>query len=129
MLPAMPEPAPPDATARAAALRRALAEHAHRYHALDAPTISDAAYDALAEELRALEARHPALADAASPSEAVGAPPLAGFAPAPHLAPMLSLANARDEAELRAWPPRMVAHLARESIAAPAFAYVVEPKI
>ena len=115
--------------ARAAGLRAEIAEHDRRYHLLDDPTIGDDAYDALVAELRALEAAHPELVVADSPTRRVGAPASAAFAPAPHPVPMLSLANARDEAELRAWVERVRGHLAREGIADPALRYVVEPKI
>ena len=81
---------------RAAELRRELAHHNHRYYVLDDPIIGDDAYDSLLDELRRIEAEHPELLTPDSPTQRVGAAPLEKFAPARHLRPMLSLANARD---------------------------------
>lgn len=86
--------------ARIEELRRELTEHAYRYHVLDRPTISDAAYDVLYRELEELEARHPELTSPDSPTARVGAPPLDRFEPAPHRFPMLSLQNAFSVEEL-----------------------------
>jgi len=88
-------------------LRRQIEEHNYRYFALDAPTISDAAYDALLRELRDLEARFPAVQTPDSPTQRVGAPPAAAFAEVIHRQPMLSLANAFSEEELEAWDRRL----------------------
>ncbi len=118
-----------DAGTRAAELRRLIEHHNRAYYALDAPEVGDDVYDALMDELRALEAANPELLTPDSPTQRVGAKPLAKFAQARHLQPMLSLANARGEDELRAWVERMRAHLAREGIAEPRFTYVAEPKI
>src|ERR1700753_1015499 len=71
-----------------------IAEHDRRYHTEDAPTISDADYDALRRRYTALEKAHPSLADAESQSRKVGAAPSARFAKIRHAAPMLSLDNA-----------------------------------
>jgi len=95
-----------DPAARAAQLRRELGHHNHRYYVLDDPDISDADYDALINELRALEAEHPDLRTSDSPTQRVGARALERFAPAEHRQPMLSLANATSEEELRAWVQR-----------------------
>ena len=92
-------------------LRERIRHHLYRYHVLDAPEISDAAFDALMEELRALEAAHPELVTPDSPTQRVGAPPAEGFRPVTHPQPMLSLANAFDEEELRAWHKRVRAGL------------------
>ncbi len=82
----------PDALVqRAAWLRRELDEHAHRYYVLDAPTIADAQYDALFRELQQLEAAHPELVVADSPTRRVGGAPRAEFAPVRHAVPMLSI--------------------------------------
>jgi DNA ligase (NAD+) len=110
-------------------LKRALEEHAHRYYVLDDPTIGDAQYDALLDELRALEREHPELASADSPTRRVGAEPVGKLEKVTHPEPMLSLPNARTEEELRAWVERMRNHLAREGIENPEFEFVVEPKI
>ncbi|MDQ3644768.1 MAG: NAD-dependent DNA ligase LigA, partial [Actinomycetota bacterium] len=96
----MTEPAPQD---RVAEVRRLLEYHNHRYYVLDDPEISDAGYDALIGELRDLEELHPELRTPDTPSQRVGGRPLERFEPVQHLQPMLSLANARDEDELRAW--------------------------
>jgi len=120
---------PPDPTARAAQLRELLQHHAHRYYVLDDPEIGDDDYDALFDELRALEAAHPALVTPDSPTQRVGGGAVSSLGKVDHLQPMLSLANARDAGELRGWVARMRRHLAREGIADPAFAYVCEPKI
>jgi DNA ligase (NAD+) len=119
---------------RAEELRRELAEHNHRYYVLDDPVIGDDAYDALLDELRAIEAEHPELLTPDSPTQRVGGAVVGGgvvskLEKVEHLQRMLSLANARSEEELRAWVARMRAHLAREGIEDPEFAYVAEPKI
>jgi DNA ligase (NAD+) len=114
---------------RAAELREELHEHGYRYYVLDDPVIGDAEYDALLDELRAIEAEHPELLTPDSPTQRTGGEPLDRLDKVTHLQPMLSLANARGEEELRAWIERMRNHLAREGIAAPDFRYVAEPKI
>jgi DNA ligase (NAD+) len=123
------EAAPPDLAARAAELRRELAFHGHRYYVLDDPVIGDDAYDALLDELRAIEAAHPQLVTPDSPTQRVGAEPVSHLEKVRHLQPMYSLANARSEQELQAWIERMRGHLAREGIEDPEFQYVVEPKV
>jgi DNA ligase (NAD+) len=110
-------------------LRRALEYHGHRYYVLDDPEIGDDAYDALLDELRALEAEHPELLTPDSPTQRVGGTPISKLEKVSHLQPMLSLANVRSADELRAWIARMRSHLAREGIEDPDFAYVAEPKI
>jgi DNA ligase (NAD+) len=115
--------------ARAAELRRELNFHGHRYYVLDDPVIGDDRYDALLDELRALEAEHPELVTPDSPTQRVGGEPVSHLEKVTHLQPMLSLANARSEDELRGWIERMRGHLAREGIADPRFEYVVEPKV
>ena len=111
---------------RAAELRRVLEHHNHRYYVLDEPEIGDDEYDALLDELRDIEAEHPELRTPDSPTQRVGAKPLDRFEPVSHLQPMLSLANARNEEELRAWDAR-VRKLAGED--APEITYGTEPKI
>ncbi|HVA19774.1 MAG TPA: NAD-dependent DNA ligase LigA [Solirubrobacteraceae bacterium] len=110
-------------------LRSTLEEHAYRYYVLDDPAIGDGEYDALLDELRELEREHPELASKDSPTQRVGAEPVGKLEKVPHLEPMLSLGNARNEEELRAWVERMRNHLAREGIKSPKFEFVVEPKI
>jgi DNA ligase (NAD+) len=116
-------------TKRAAQLRDELNEHGYRYYVLDDPTITDDKYDALLDELRAIEAEHPELLTPDSPTQRTGGPPVSTLAKVTHRQPMLSLANARSEEELRAWIARMRNHLAREGIEDPEFQYVAEPKI
>ena len=114
---------------RAAELRRQLDYHNHRYYVLDDPEISDADYDALLGELRALEVEHPELLTRDSPTQRVGAKPLERFPPARHLQPMLSLANARNEEELRAWLERSERLLNKEGVSDAAIQFVTEPKV
>ena len=121
--------APKDAAALAAELRRELEHHNHRYYVLDDPEVGDDAYDALLDELRALEAEHPALLTPDSPTQRVGGRPLDKFQQVRHPQVMLSLGNARSEEELRAWVERMRNRLAREGISEAQFDYVCEPKI
>ena len=80
--------------ARIEALRSQIERHNRLYYVYDAPEIPDAAYDRLMRELLDLEAEHPALVTADSPTQRVGAAPLAGFAEVVHRVPMLSLDNA-----------------------------------
>jgi len=92
--------------ARAAELRRLIERANQAYYALDRPEISDAEYDRLFRELQALEAAHPELRTPDSPTGRIGAEPAAAFRKHRHLVPMLSLANAFNEAELREWEER-----------------------
>jgi DNA ligase (NAD+) len=121
--------APREVAARAAQLRDELREHGYRYYVLDDPVIGDDEYDALLDELRGIEAEYPELLTPDSPTQRVGGQPIDRLEKVRHLQPMLSLANARSEEELRAWIARMRNHLAREGIEQPEFAYVAEPKI
>ena len=84
----------PDAAARAAQLREQIAHHNSLYYELDRPDISDADYDALMSELRALEREHPELVSPDSPTQRVGGAPSGKFPKVRHVVPMLSLANA-----------------------------------
>jgi DNA ligase (NAD+) len=114
-----------DPAARAEALREQIRLHNYRYYVLDDPIISDAEYDALMRELRAIEEQHPELVTPDSPTQRVGAPAAERFAKVRHPQPMLSLANAFDEAGLRAWHDRVVRLLDGAS----RIAWVCEPKI
>src|SRR3954466_2069115 len=114
---------------RAEELRKQLSYHGHRYYVLDDPEITDDVYDKLLDELRAIEAEHPELLTPDSPTQRIGGESVSKLEKVTHLQPMLSLANARSEAELRAWVDRMRNHLAREGISEPAFEFVCEPKI
>jgi len=97
-------------------LREEIRHHNYRYHVLDAPEISDEAYDALMGELRALEAAHPELVTPDSPTQRVGAPPSDAFRTVIHPEPMLSLANAFSEEDLRAWHKRVMTGLGDRSV-------------
>ncbi|MEA2297071.1 MAG: ligase [Solirubrobacteraceae bacterium] len=119
----------PEAAERAQELRSILIHHEYRYYVLDDPEIGDDEYDALFDELRAIEAAHPELVTRDSPTQRVGGAPVSRLGKVTHLLPMLSLANARSEEELRAWVARMRGHLAREGIDEPTFEFVCEPKI
>jgi DNA ligase (NAD+) len=118
-----------DPAARAAELRRALDYHGYRYYVLDDPEIGDDQYDALLDELRAIEAANPELITPDSPTQRVGGEPVGELEKVRHPQSMLSLGNARSADELRAWIQRMRNHLAREGIEDPDFEYVAEPKI
>lgn len=89
------------------ALRAEIVHHEHLYYVEDAPVITDAQYDALMKRLKALEAEQPELVTPDSPTQRVGGKPKDGFAKVPHSRPMLSLDNAYNEGELRAWTDRV----------------------
>ncbi|HAL61867.1 MAG TPA: DNA ligase (NAD(+)) LigA, partial [Chloroflexi bacterium] len=108
---------------RIEALRRVIRYHAYLYHVLDSPEISDAEYDALVRRLEELERAHPELITPDSPTQRVGAPPVEAFGEVEHRVPMLSLDNAFNEEELRAWEKR-IRRLLDEK-----FEYVLEPKV
>ena len=110
--------------ARAAALRSQIADHDHRYYVLDDPKISDAKYDALFQELRDLEERHPELITADSPTQRVGGAPLPEFTPVRHRQPMQSLRKANDAEELHDFDRRVRETLSREPVD-----YSAEPKL
>jgi DNA ligase (NAD+) len=112
------------AAQRAAKLREKIDEANHRYHVLDAPVLTDAEYDALLRELEALEAAHPQLRSADSPTQRVGAAARGEFAPVQHAKPMLSLANAFSEQEVRDFVARIADQTGE---AEPTFC--VEPKL
>jgi len=114
----------PSPKKRVEELRAQIRQHNDLYYGKDSPEISDADYDLLVRELRDLEAAHPELADADSPSEAVGSSDITTFDPVVHAVPMTSLDNAMDEDELRAWGERVVKGLGDVPIA-----YVCELKI
>ena len=113
-----------DALQRIAELREAIHHHDYLYYVEARPDVSDAEYDALMRELRALETEHPELVTPDSPTQRVGGTPTALFTPVEHRTPMLSLDNAMTEDDLREFAVR----LARFRPGAE-FAYVCEPKI
>jgi len=91
---------------RAEQLRAELRRHEHLYYVLDAPEVSDAAYDALTNELKRIEAEHPELVTPDSPTQRVGGKPAEGFQKVAHSRPMLSLDNVYSFEELAAWEAR-----------------------
>jgi DNA ligase (NAD+) len=95
-----------DPAARATELRELIRKHEHAYYVLDMPEISDAEFDALFLELRKMEDEHPELVTADSPTQRVGGEASEQFAKVRHRSPMLSLQNAFDEAEIRAFDKR-----------------------
>jgi DNA ligase (NAD+) len=112
------------AAVRYAELVDALRKHDHLYYVEDAPEIDDRQYDRLFTELKKIEAEHPELIRADSPTGRVGAAPKAGFVRVRHGARMYSLDNTYDEADLEAFLDRVQSGLDREDVA-----YVVEPKL
>jgi DNA ligase (NAD+) len=96
-----------EATPRVDELREQLNYHSYRYHVLDDPEVSDAEYDELMKELRALEERFPELITPDSPTQRVGATPADLFTPVEHRSPMLSLDNAFTRDELAVWATRV----------------------
>ncbi len=111
--------------ARVEELRTLVEHHAYRYHVLDDPEIDDAGYDALYDELQALEEAFPELASADSPTRRVGAAPAAGFTKVEHLAPMGSLEKVTTSEALEKWAADVRKRLASDE----PVAYVIEPKI
>jgi DNA ligase (NAD+) len=93
--------------ARIAKLRDEVNYHLYRYHVLDAPVITDGEYDKLYHELNQLEQANPKLITADSPTQRAGAEPLDGFDKIKHAAPILSLANAFNVEDLKAWRERI----------------------
>src|SRR6184192_3960135 len=112
-LPPLPPPLPlkeagQQQHSRAAELRVILTRASHQYYVLDRPTISDAEYDQLFRELQELEQNFPECLAPDSPTLRIGAEPQSQLAKHEHLRPMLSLGNAFDDEELRAWEERLV---------------------
>jgi DNA ligase (NAD+) len=109
---------------RVDALRKAIEKLDYDYYILDQPTATDAEYDALLRELRAIEAEHPELVTPESPTQRVGISPQGRFSQIRHPLPMLSLSNVYDRGGLDAWAARLERILPRGN-----FTYVTEPKI
>jgi DNA ligase (NAD+) len=108
---------------RAAELRERLADANYRYHVLDEPNIPDAEYDALMRELESIEAAHPNLRTADSPTQRIGATPSREFAQVRHAIPMLSLSNAFSDQEVEDFARRIRERLERRNLE-----FSVEPK-
>jgi DNA ligase (NAD+) len=114
-----------DAQTRLDELRDRVNHHLHRYHVLDEPEISDAEYDRLFDELKALEEEHPDLITPDSPTQRVGAPPSERFRKVEHLTPMGSLEKVTDDESLFKWADDVRKRLDSDE----PVAYVIEPKI
>ncbi len=110
--------------ARATKLRQQLEDASYRYHVLDEPNIPDAEYDRLLRELDELEAAHPELLTADSPTQRVGSAPSSRFAEVRHAIPMLSLGNAFSEGEVRDFVRRI-----EEKLGRPILEFSAEPKL
>jgi DNA ligase (NAD+) len=109
---------------RIAQLREIIQDHNYRYYVMDDPTIADGEYDSLLRELQSLERENPNLVTSDSPTQRVGSHPVSKFGTIKHRIPMLSLANAMNEAELVAFDGRMQKGLDQESVI-----YMAEPKL
>jgi DNA ligase (NAD+) len=109
---------------KAQQLRETIRRQEHQYYVLDSPQITDTEYDALVRELQQLEAEHPELLTPDSPTQRVGGKPREGFQKSPHSSPMLSLDNALNEGELRAFDNRV-----RELLGGAPYRYVAELKM
>jgi len=114
----------PDPATEAESLRDTIRHHEHQYYVLDQPEISDAEYDELVRRLQHIERDHPDLITPDSPTRRVGGKPREGFQKVAHSSPMLSLDNALDENELRAFDARV-----RELLEGAPFRYVAELKM
>ncbi|HSR24957.1 MAG TPA: NAD-dependent DNA ligase LigA [Candidatus Eisenbacteria bacterium] len=112
-----------DVAQRLEELRRQVRRHEYLYHVLDQPEITDPQFDAIYRELVDLEAEHPDLVTPDSPTQRVSGEATGQFAKVRHRSPMLSLQNAFEEAEIRAWDKRVRAVVGDE------VTYVCEPKI
>jgi DNA ligase (NAD+) len=114
-----------DYATRAEELRKQLEHHLYRYHVLDDPEISDAEYDRLFDELKALEDEHPELATEDSPTRRVGAVPSERFRKVEHLSPMGSLEKVTTDEGLQKWADDVRKRLGTDE----PVAFVTEPKI
>ncbi|HSB65537.1 MAG TPA: NAD-dependent DNA ligase LigA, partial [Anaerolineales bacterium] len=118
-------PTDQDALRRLEELRREINYHNYRYHVLDDPVISDYEFDKLMLELRRIETEHPEWLTPDSPTQRAGATPTEKFAKVRHPKPILSLGNAFEADDVRAWYERVLRLDARVARAD----FVVEPKI
>ncbi len=129
--PAAVEGVPAKVMEEVAQLHRELLEASHRYYVLDDPTLTDADYDTRLRRLEALEADYPQLITSESPTQRVGAAPASGFEEVQHAVPMLSLNNAFDDDELRAFVQRAAKtlELGDAEDAGEALSFCCEPKL
>jgi DNA ligase (NAD+) len=114
---------PEDAQARAAQLRDEIEYHNDRYFVDDEPEVTDAEFDTLVRELRALESKYPSLVVPDSPTQRPGGAAASTFAPVKHRVPMLSLDNAFSHEELQAWADRA------SRVVTDPIRFVAEPKM
>ncbi|MCH9652023.1 MAG: NAD-dependent DNA ligase LigA [Deltaproteobacteria bacterium] len=119
---------PEEAATRVASLRTEIRRHDYLYYVRDSPTLDDAAYDRLFEELKQLEETFPHLVTPDSPTLRVGGELLEGFESVQHTAPMLSLDSSQDEAALRRFDDRLRKSLLKEGDSTPV-EYVIDPKL
>ncbi len=117
--------ASPQIKKQVASLREQIGEHNYRYYVLDQPDVPDAEYDRLMQELKAIETEYPELLTADSPTQRVGAEPLAAFTQVRHEVPMLSLDNAFSDDDVNEFNRRVRDRLKTES----EIEYVCEPKL
>jgi DNA ligase (NAD+) len=113
-----------DISKRIEALREKIRHHEHLYYVLDNPSLSDAEFDVLMNELKQLESENPKLLTPDSPTQRVGGKPREGFVKVPHSSPMLSLDNTYNEEDLRNWERRVHELTGRKDIE-----YVCELKL
>jgi DNA ligase (NAD+) len=116
---------PSSDAAKVAELRRLVEHHNYRYHVLDDPEVEDAVYDALYDELKALEDAHPDLVTDDSPTQRVGGAPASGFRKVEHLLPMGSLEKVTTAEALGKWGDDVRKRLGTDE----PVAWVIEPKI
>ncbi len=117
------------AAPRVLELKETLDRYNYRYHALDDPEVSDAEYDRLMLELRALETQYPQLLTQDSPTQRVGAAPVAAFGAVKHRFPMLSLENAFSDVDVRDFDRRIRERLAEGLARVATIRYAAEPKL
>jgi len=119
-------PVPESVVAEIQSLREEINSHNHRYHVLDDPQITDQAYDRLYRKLQQLEQQFPELVSEQSPTQRVGSAPATHFEPVIHQVAMLSLENAFDDDEMRAFEKRLIDRVASTGVA---LAFTAEPKL
>src|SRR5205823_7990927 len=120
----MPATTAKDTEKNVETLRETIRHHEYQYYVLDQPEISDAEYDSLVRQLQSIEELHPELTTPDSPTQRVGGKPREGFQKVPHSSVMLSLDNALDESELRAFDARV-----RDLLGRKPYRYVAELKL
>jgi DNA ligase (NAD+) len=118
-----------DVNERIQQLCESLNTYSYQYYVLDSPTVPDAEYDRLFRELQSLESDYPEAIQADSPTQKVGAPPLASFSQITHEMPMLSLDNAMNEAELIDFERKVKDRLKDTTSTAPTLEFACEPKL